>query len=419
MPDLCRGSGATVRPPYGALASVAGAALVAALGKITKKETAEAIGGVLGSQLFNLQQLCSQPAPDFPTLTDEDWFNVLSPIHTGDYALSIQAFEQWVTAYMWPTWCQCNDGSAPGSNTPTPLPDIDSNPGVPTSTGGSHCSDITNSFTQDGVGVGGPVTDYTSVWLPSTQTVTVSPSFGGAPTTAQLMPSGVTNFQYAFSAPAQSGIVTSPGIQGAFFNSSGAQVGIIPGLSCVNCAQQLTPITIPSTAVSWSLFGHNPNSSPYSATLEYLFDCAGGGPTVLTQPCCPPDPILEYKLNQILNVVLNLTGGGSVVPPTGWHDGAVHTALRGSGSFLIAPQAIGVRFEVTTPPTGVNVDPGNPDFYWDMGFWSPYVLGSPLRGARLVFLNQSFALPEFADQIGYTLKNGTECNATELLPTTT
>lgn len=419
MPDLCRGSGATVRPPYGVIASLGGAGLLAALGRILKKETAEAIGGVLGSFLLNLNDICSQAAPTFPTLTNEDWFNVLSPVHTGDYALSVQRFQQWVTAYMWPTWCQCNDGGAPAGSSPTGIPDIDSNPGIPTATGGSHCSDVTKSFTQPGVGTGGPFTDYTLDWFPATQSVTVTPNVSGAPTTAQLMPSGVTNFRYAYSAPPQSGIVTTPGIQGRFYDVSGAVVGNIGGPGCVDCALPLTPQTVPATAVSWNLFGHSPNTAPYSATLQYQFDCGGSGPTQLTQPCCPPDPILEYKLNQILNVVLNLTSGGGVQPPVSWHDGTRHSGLRGAGSFLINAAAIGIRFEVTTPPGGVNVDPGNPDFYWDMGFWTPYALTSPMRGGRLVFLKQSVVLPEFTDQIGYTLKHGTVLDAVELLPTTT
>lgn len=417
MPDLCRGTGATVRPPYGVIASLGGAGLLAALGRILKKETAEAIGGVLGSFLLNLNDICSNPAPVFPSLTNEDWFNVLSPIHTGDYALSVQRFQQWVTAYMWPTWCQCNDGQPALPSPPTSVPDIDSNPGVPTSPGGSHCSDVTYSLTQAAEGVSPPFHDYTNIWLPLTQTVTVTPTITGWPTTAQLMPTGTTNFQQAYSVANQPGISVSPGASGAFFNSAGVQVGSWGGPGCVNCSLPFTPITIPSGAVSWNIAGHNPNASPYTFVWELRFDCAGSGPTQLTQPCCPPDPILEYKLNQVLNVVLNLTSSSTTNPPISWHDGVRHTGLRGAGSFLIDATAIGVRWEVTTPPQGVNVDPGNPDFYWDMGFWTPYALTSPMRGGRLVFLKQSVELPEFTDQIGYTLKHGTVTDAVELLPT--
>ena len=407
-----------MRAPYGALASVAGAGLVAALGKITKKETAEAIGGILGSQLFNLQQLCSQPAPVFPTLTTEDWFNVLSPVHTGDYALSIQNFEQWVTAYMWPTWCQCNDGQPAGATTPTSIPDIDSNPGVPTATGGAHCWDVTTPFTAPNTqGPGGAVLILTSSIVPATSTVAVTSFTSTGPTTAQTLPSGLTNVQYAFSSPT-AGNATESDFTLEWFSASGASLGGHPTRDMDGTSAPLTAVTIPSGAASWAFWASNPGANNVSCTFELVFDCAGGGTNVLTQPCCPPDPILEYKLNQILNVVLNLTGGSAPNEPISWHDGPVHSGLRGSGSFLITAGALGIRFNVTTPPEGVTVDPGNPDFYWNMGFWSPYALGSPLRGGRLVFLNQSVQLPEFSDQIGYTLKNGTVMNATELLPTT-
>lgn len=419
MPDLCRGSGSSLRPAYGTIITVSAASLEAALTKILPKETRVAFSAILAGATYNLLNLCSSPAPDFPTLTTEDWFNALSPVHTADYSLSVSRFSQWVLAYMWPTWCQCNDRAPPAAPVPIIPPPANQDTGLPDGSAQTPCWDVTVGTTLGGTATPPGFTDLTTTYLPTTQPLTVTPFVAGSPTTAQLIPAGATNLKFAFSAAAQAGVVAGTSISGEFFNASGAHVGFLNGVGCLNCSQPLTALTIPSGATAWTLYGENDGSVPYSATLQYQFFCSGTGPTQLEVPCCPPDPTLEIKLNQILSIVLNLTTGGGVVPPVSWHDGARHTALRGAGSFLISGAAIGMRFEVTTPPTGTKIDPGNPDFYWDMGFWSPYALGSPLRGGRLVFLNQSVELPEFSDQIGFTLRHGTVMNAIELLPTTT
>src|SRR4029453_3991028 len=125
-----------------------GAGILAALSRVMKKQDAQGIAAILGGIVFNLDTICGVGPPDFPTLSPEDWFNALSPIHTGDYAFSVQRFRDWVIAYMWPTFCRCGDGNPPGVITPTPVPPIDQNPGLPDSSGGTPCSDVTSSFTQ-------------------------------------------------------------------------------------------------------------------------------------------------------------------------------------------------------------------------------------------------------------------------------
>lgn len=383
-----------------------------------KREDAQGIAAILGGIVFNLGDVCGAPAPDFPTLGPEDWVNALSPIHTGDYALSVQRFQQWVEAYMWSTWCRCGDGQPPGTSTPTPVPPVDSNPGVPDGGGAAPCWDVTQSFlfqANDPPGTGGH--DVTSVLLPVTTPVTVTPASAAAPTTAQTLPVGLSQIKVAFNSPPVGNNFESE-LNIGWYSNTGQQVGNTGTVDGEVGSSPLVPITAPSGAVSWNAWYHNPGNTPVGMAYEIQFYCGTSGPNVLTQPCCPPDPLLEYRLTQILNIVSNITAGSGVNPPVSWHDGARHTALRGAGSFLIDPKAIGMRLEVTTPPSGVQVDPGNPDFYWDMGFITPYALTSPMRGIRLVFLNQSWVIPEFTDQIGYTLKHGTEITAIELLPTT-
>jgi hypothetical protein len=133
------------------------------------------------------------------------------------------------------------------------------------------------------------------------------------------------------------------------------------------------------------------------------------------ESCCPPDPGVMLALNNIISM-LNKLGVGSK-PPIGWTDGPVHAGLAGAGTITLqGATTIGIRVDMTAPPAGVSVTPGSPAFYWDSGFITPIAIGSPLRGWRLVFNPESFALPEFTDQIGYTLLHGTQITITELLP---
>jgi hypothetical protein len=132
--------------------------------------------------------------------------------------------------------------------------------------------------------------------------------------------------------------------------------------------------------------------------------------------CCPPDPTLYIGIKNILSAIANISISGGGGPPTSWTDGARHSSLENAGNFLLSGPAIGIRVEMKVLPTGVRVNPGDPDFYWDAGFITPFSMDTPLRGNRLVFRDQSFQLPSVTDQIGYTLLNGTVVDIVELLP---
>jgi hypothetical protein len=173
-------------------------------------------------------------------------------------------------------------------------------------------------------------------------------------------------------------------------------------------------VTIPTGSVYWGGFMNN-NEPAHSETqtIHLSAYCGAGAQSAPVTPCCPPDPMLE----QYLRLIVQLLQGIHVTQPsTAWTDGAVHSGLSGSGSFAFAGKPTGIRFNVTTPPSAPVIIPGNPNFYWNMGFVTPIGNATPLRGWRLVYLAESFILPVYADSCGYTLLHGTLANATELLP---
>jgi hypothetical protein len=162
--------------------------------------------------------------------------------------------------------------------------------------------------------------------------------------------------------------------------------------------------------VLFNIIGAQELGGGYNAHVT--MDCSG--PSV-SAPCCPPDDYSQTILVNILNKVSNISTSGSSAP-TSWRDSTRHTALTGSGRLVFTAGTVGVRVEVTTITAGIDVHPGNPAFYFDMGFITPIAIDVPLRGQRLVFNPQSFAMPQFADGISWTLPAGAVINLIELQP---
>ena len=72
-----------------------------------------------------------------------------------------------------------------------------------------------------------------------------------------------------------------------------------------------------------------------------------------------------------------LTGAGAIVM---YAAGVAYTGLSGSGSQALTSTCIAIRIDVTTIPTIIGVDSGEPDYYFDMGFISPLTNEGPGGG---------------------------------------
>jgi hypothetical protein len=163
----------------------------------------------------------------------------------------------------------------------------------------------------------------------------------------------------------------------------------------LGCSNPTTPY-VPPVVISPPSNIPNPPALPTGCTTDQL--CAK----------------LTY-IEQELDVLARLLARN---PTLKWKDGAIHSNLRDSGRISLAPGALGVRAVITTVPTGPYVAPGDPPFHYDLGFITPLALGVALRGQRLVFNPQDFALPAQADGVAYTLLHGTVMNLVELIPLT-
>ena len=69
----------------------------------------------------------------------------------------------------------------------------------------------------------------------------------------------------------------------------------------------------------------------------------------------------------------------------------------------LAPTTRAVRWTVQTFPPNVGVYPGTPDYFFNLGFITPFIESSSLKSWRVSFSPQTMALPEACHQVAYDL----------------
>lgn len=425
MTALCGGGPSDSRPGFNGGVYLGAQGIGLLLRTLVPEPVADAIAAIVSADALDLTTFCKTDPPPMPTPGPEDFVALLNPGDFVEYDRVRKLFIQWWEHIYWYQACQCTTVATPPLG-PVSQPGPGGQNNALPSGGSGFCYETTAPYSATGVTSGHTTADLTAQLLPVTSDA-INTSFPDqgftVPVRAVRIPAGVT----AVIARTVNGGATSPVGNNAhdgalaFFTSAGVNNGgqqifsSQPG----TIGSNLNGFPVPANATYFAVGVVNiadvsVAGKQMSWSVDIRFICPD---SQLQSPCCPPDPQLELKIDQMFQLLVNLNRTTAVPPVTGWHDGTRHSGLRGAGSFLIDAQAVAIRWEATTPPQGVRVDPGNPDFYWDMGFWSPYVLTSPLRGGRLVFIKQTVQLPELTDQVGYTLRHDTVMDAIELLPT--
>lgn len=426
MTALCGGGPSESRPGFNGGVYLGAQGIGLLLRTFVPEPIADAIAAIVSADALDLTTFCTTDPPSMPTPGPLDFVALLNPSDFVEYDRVRKLAIQWWESIYWHQACQCSLVATPPLPPVTQWPDGGQNSGLP-SGGTGNCFETTAGYVATGASSGVIQTDITAAFLPQssdTISVTLDFGFGAFPIRAVRIPTGVT----ALVAHSHNRGATSPTAVNAHdgsihaWSAAGADMG---GLAQIFTSQDAdagtdargTPITASMQYIGIGVVNRFDTSvagkvMSWQNDIQYL--CGAG----LETPCCPPDPKLEFKIDQLTQLVLNLNQQAPAGVVGGWTDGVRHTGLEKAGSFHIAAAAIGVRWEFATIPAFIQVSPGNPNFYWDLGFWSGYANGSPLRGSRLVFNPESFHLPEFTDQIGYTLADGVIANAVELIPTT-
>lgn len=422
MTALCGGGTSTIRLGS-ATQNVIGAGLITAgIEALAPWLLPAAV--LIDAFIFEATSQCGSDPPPMPTWDASDAEILALGLLAPTAQQTITKINNLLLNWAWPQFCQCSSGVVPPAPTPTTAP-----PGVGAPSGASSqpCFKGHYQGTPGFASIGTPVSpadDFTTALLPTTgSAITVSSPIGL--TSAHGAPAGVTTI-----AVTASGCHLQGDSSGTFYwpmdvfyyNSSGTMLssqGFPPVVSSTSPQSFSAPV--PANTAYWNAVMDIRQNTIGPPTNQALYDtqvyCGGASPTSL-QNCCPPDPAISLGIQTLINLVQNLQT--AVNAPKGpWVDGVTHVGLTNNGSFaLTASNAIGIRVVVTTPPLNAEILPGTPNFYWNMGFLTPIALTSPLRGWRLVYLSESFSLPQFTDSIGYTLLGGTVVNITELLPAT-
>jgi hypothetical protein len=382
-----------------------------------------AIASVLASDTFELTTFCASDPPDDPGLNPNDAIAILNPADLNDYLIARQKIFQWWEHIFWYQACQCVGTTTPPLPPPSSPGPGSENPGLPSGPGVQPCFQGSDSSDGQSVLDDGTTTaifHYLLDALPGSQLTTVNAGFDTRLTTVQAkaIPAGtISNIRMRFTGTRISG--TNPWIRMMVYDASHNSLGgIWSQYADGNTFDwSFTVPQLPAGSAYWLpvlTTGGDPPSH-YSASFGITYDCSSS-PNTPSVPCCPPDPTLEFRINQLFELIIALHTGAGATPPSSWTDGIRHTGLRDSGRLVLAPTAVGVRAEVTSIPPDTQITPGNPTFYWNIGYITPIALDVPLRGARLVFNPQSFSFPVQADGVSWTLLRGTTMNLVELLP---
>lgn len=401
-------------------AAIESALILRGLGK-----EAALLAPILARLTFDVDDFCAADPPADPGITPQDIFNAVQLAVPSVSIPAILKVSQWWSRQMWFQFCECKTVPTPPPAAPSlPGPGVGTDTNLPPGLSNQPCWSADNTGVEAFHPGSGPAgTDLTQEILPP------NPSFfhGGSITTPDthpvLIPPGVTNITWASTIDRPNPTTAGVDFTMRFFRADQSVIISADLGSFINTRPppQSGSVTLPSGAAYWSVERTNSAETqpPFSMSLHFQFFCSGAPPNTVLTPCCPPDPLVNNYLSNIFNIVLQIQQNNQAsapAQPVSWKDGVRHTGLREAGSFVIDQTSLAVRLEVTRPPTSPRILPGNPDFYWDMGFITPIALTSPLRGARLVFLKQTITLPEFTDSVGYTLLDGTVADAIELLP---
>lgn len=381
---------------------------------------------VLGAWSFYLPTFCATDPPADPNLTYQD---VLDALNFGDPTLSIPAIariRQWFEMRYWYQVCQCTTGA---TTTPTPSDPgpIGTNTGIPGAPN-QPCADneYTNTFPNPISGQS--VTDITGHLLPvSGTTVTRTGSINGNAVSVTAWPANNSISRIAFSSTVLAkdpvyDAANGGNINWITWNAAGTQQDDI-GIAQCNAAggPERTATIVQGVTGFWTtgvthyaiVAGINHISGATileSAKVRAIVTCSG---SPLETPCCPPDPAITGKLDQLYGLLLSVYQS-LPTPISSLSEGTAHASLSNSGNFSIAGTTIAVRIDLTTIPGYLGRELGDPLFYFDSGYVTAAGSEGPYASERVTFAQQVFWLPTLSSAIHYSLAPGIVATITEL-----
>jgi hypothetical protein len=412
---LCGGGSSGPQPGVQTAVAVGSIGVEAFITALGFPEVAPLVASFIAAALtIDSASYCSTDPPSDPGLVAGD---IADAINFTEPEISIPAqakIVQWFLSQYWCKICQCSTGVIPSCGTPSSPGPVSSSPGLPSGTTGTPCWDVTaNETTPSGT----VLIDYSADLVPTTTSHTITAWSTGAPTTAYTLPPGITSLAtHGISQPVSGGDF-GLAVYLIFYNSSGTGVGLLQILTDstgVGVDTTLFPRSIPSTAVYWQIQAQgNSNGIAINWSMEVQFFCPGSGVNDLTTSCCPPDPLLEASLQQILGLVQQIYSMIPVRVPN-YAAGTAHSGLTGGGNITLDATTIAVLVTVTQLPDVYSEIAGFPNTYIGIGWITPANNEGPGAGIAISRTSQTIQLPEATSSLDYSLPSGETITVTEL-----
>lgn len=352
-----------------------------------------------GAQRFDVNTFCASDPPAMPNIDAArvgEW--LLPPFGATKLRQDMFAI---VGNIFWPLLCDCASLQPPVlPPIPPEPPGVQVNPpNVVPPAGPGPCGSATTLFETIGSINGAPVLNHDSFGPIPSGATSLYVHWQGSPVSGQSSPfPAAVNF--------------------VCFDANNVALASTPFTDTGNTQSAPMAITVavaPGTkSVGTSIFpAGTTNSLNYAIFAPAEWYC-GGAPGLPLQPCCPPDETTQQLLYQIYSTVQEILSdlGSGKFP---YKDDVVHSGLSGTGAVTIKPTAVAIRVDVTTRPPSQPDNPGTPNYFFQMGYITPFAVGTPLRGQRLVYDHQTFQYPTYTDQIGYTLPANVVVNIVELV----
>ena len=414
MTAICTSGGpSSSKPGFNSTVIVSSAAVEGFLVLAGLPEVAAILGPIIAPTVYELTTFCSTDPPSDPGLTGSDIIaatNWLDPLN----ALAAQEkIRQWFESKYWYEVCQCTSGTTPTAPTLSDPGPVSTNPGLPSgTTGATLCWDYSGSERTPH----GTSARALPQFLPNTPSITHSDSrFPGGTVQAHAIPAGANNL-FTVLTNTQTDIAQSQGISLFILingGTGGAQWTIFDGNAIFSDFRQT--FTLPANSTHWFMWDTTGSTTiDYVYSMEFGFYCSGQSPLTPDSPCCPPDPILEAKLDQIMGLVTSIYQS-LPSPVNSYSTGTAHTGLTGNGTIALSNLAsLAVKLHLTTIPNYLGRAIGTPTVLFEAGWLTPVTSEGPIAPTEIQWDTQVVTLPDVCTAVDYSLAAGVVATLTEL-----
>lgn len=418
MTAICSGGTSSARAGFSESLFVGPAAIAALLNNVPTP-WAVGLAAFIGHITYNLSTFCTVDPPTLPTFTaldGVDLLNVYDPVRNVPAAAK---FQDLVGYYLWFQVCHCDSVVTPAPAAapaePAGFPQL--NPSVaPPVTESNACFSTTRLIRIADVplvaGAGSNAWNLTP-YMMTPNGVQVQ-AYVGATIAAADFPPGAVRFRSTTRTISGGPATLVSGGQVKYEDSPTHALGF-GGIDLAPNGQSATSsmrtvVGAPTlVTIQWD-FQPALTNLEFELTLEFFCTTSPGSEPVT--PCCPPDPILDGQLQQILGLVTLIQ---RQLAPFSYIGSTAHAGLTGNGSIAVQG-LIGARFQITADSDVQGELAGDPTVRSEVG-WFNWGNADGVTAREFLNANQQLSFPAAAGQytaIHYSLGVGVTLTITEL-----